>query len=158
MNFEHYPLDSHNCLLDLKSWDGALYRLVLNSPKIFTFAKDGKTEIEGEKLVKNNTDRLDYNFVFKPLNSTVFYDDGYEYSLTQLELGFSRTKKSQNQIFGGYYTSMAIFAILSQISYFINPDIVPGRMGMLIMLYLIQINTYASLKAPDKRGFSSIEV
>ena len=52
---------------------------------------------------------------------------------------------------------MAIFAILSQISYFINPDIVPGRMGMLIMLYLIQINTYASLKAPDKRGFSSIE-
>ena len=29
---------------------------------------------------------------------------------------------------------------------------------MLIMLYLIQINTYASAEAPPKRGFSSIEV
>jgi ABC-type uncharacterized transport system permease subunit len=31
-------------------------------------------------------------------------------------------------------------------------------MGMLTMLYLIQINTYNSAKAPPKRGFSSIEV
>ena len=29
---------------------------------------------------------------------------------------------------------------------------------MLTMLYLIQINTYNSVKAPPKRGFSSIEV
>jgi hypothetical protein len=39
-----------------------------------------------------------------------------------------------------------------------NPDVVPGRMGMLIMLYLIQINTYNSVKAPPKRGFSTIEI
>ena len=29
---------------------------------------------------------------------------------------------------------------------------------MLTMVYLIQINTYNSVKAPPKRGFSSIEV
>ena len=52
----------------------------------------------------------------------------------------------------------AIFAILSLLSFSIQPDIVPGRMGMLIILYLIQINTYNSVKAPPKRGFSSIEV
>ena len=48
MNFKTYPLDSHKCLLDMKSWEGATYRLLLNAPKIFTFAKDGKTEIEGK--------------------------------------------------------------------------------------------------------------
>ena len=37
-------------------------------------------------------------------------------------------------------------------------QIFSGRMGMLIMLYLIQINTYNSVKAPPKRGFSSIEI
>ena len=37
-------------------------------------------------------------------------------------------------------------------------SLIPGRMGMLIMLYLIQINTYSSSKAPPHRGFSSIEV
>ena len=31
-------------------------------------------------------------------------------------------------------------------------------MGMLTMLYLIQINTFNSVKAPPNRGFSSIEV
>ena len=50
MNFKTYPLDSHRCLLDLKSWSGATYRMLLNSPKIFTFAKDGKTEIEGKNF------------------------------------------------------------------------------------------------------------
>ena len=34
---------------------------------------------------------------------------------------------------------------------------ISGRMGMLITLYLIQMNTYNSVKAPPKRGFSSIE-
>ena len=36
--------------------------------------------------------------------------------------------------------------------------IIAGRMGMLITLYLIQINTYNSIKAPPKRGFSSVEL
>ena len=31
-------------------------------------------------------------------------------------------------------------------------------MGMLTILYLIQINTHNSAKAPPKRGFSSIEI
>ena len=112
----------------------------------------------GKELMKNNSERLDYNFIFKPLKPTVYYDDGYTYSMAQLELRFSRTEKSRNQIFGGYYAGTLTFASLSLVSFFIHPDMVPGRMGMLIMLYLIQVNTYGSLDAPPKRGFSSIEV
>ena len=108
--------------------------------------------------MKNNSERLDYNFIFKPLEPTFYYDDGYTYSMAQLELSFSRTEKSKNQIFGGYYAGTLTFASLSLVSFFIHPDMVPGRMGMLIMLYLIQVNTYGSLDAPPKRGFSSIEV
>ena len=112
----------------------------------------------GKELMKNNSERLDYNFIFKPLEPTVYYDDGYTYSMAQIELRFSRTEKSKNQIFGGYYAGTLTFASLSLVSFFIHPDMVPGRMGMLIMLYLIQVNTYGSLDAPPKRGFSSIEV
>ena len=32
-----------------------------------------------------------------------------------------------------------------------------GRMGLLVLLYLIQINLYKEVDAPSKRGFSSIE-
>ena len=48
--------------------------------------------------------------------------------------------------------------MLSLVSYFIPPEIVPGRMGMLITLYLILINSYNSVDAPPDRGFSDIEV
>ena len=35
---------------------------------------------------------------------------------------------------------------------------VPGRMGMIVMLYLISANVFNSVKAPYSRGFSYIEV
>ena len=45
-----------------------------------------------------------------------------------------------------------IFSALSFVSYFIPPEIVPGRMGMLITLFLILINSYNSVDAPPDRG------
>ena len=35
---------------------------------------------------------------------------------------------------------------------------VPGRLGLLITLDLIATNTYNSVKAPEKRGFSYLEI
>ena len=87
-----------------------------------------------------------------------FSDGGYEYSLAQVKINFKRRNKSRNKIFGGYHVITGIFAILSLVSFFIHVDIVAGRMGMLITLYLILINTYNSFQAPPNRGFSSIEI
>ena len=78
--------------------------------------------------------------------------------MTQIKMNLTRTAQSRNTIFGGYHASTGIFAILSLVSYFIPPDIVPGRMGMLITLYLILINSYNSVHAPPDRGVSSIEI
>ena len=35
MNFQTFPFDSHECILEIKNWIGASYRLVLNSPRIY---------------------------------------------------------------------------------------------------------------------------
>ena len=59
---------------------------------------------------------------------------------------------------GSFYGPTSIFALLSLLSYFINPEIVPGRLGLLITLYLIVSNVYNSLKAPEDRGFSYLEI
>ena len=48
--------------------------------------------------------------------------------------------------------------LLFQVSFVIPPDVVPGRMGLLLTLFLISSNVYNSLKAPQKRGFSYAEV
>ena len=61
-------------------------------------------------------------------------------------------------LIGGFFIPTSIFALLSMISFFINPDAVPGRMGLLVTLFLISSNVYNSLDAPQGRGFSFIEI
>ena len=51
-----------------------------------------------------------------------------------------------------------IFVLVAWLSFLVPSDIVPGRMGMLITLYLILINSYNSVHAPPDRGVSSIEI
>merc|ERR1712126_479817 len=67
-------------------------------------------------------------------------------------------RDSFGQIFGGYYAPTKIFVLLSLISYSIDIDLVPGRLGLLVTLYLIATNVYNSVKAPAERGFSYIEI
>ena len=158
LDFHAFPFDSHECTLDLKNWISTSYRISLNSPKIYTNDNNGK-EIGGQELkITKNHGKLDYNFGFKTLPSSVYVDGGYEYSLAQVKMFFQRTEKSRLKIFGGYHLTTTIFALLSLLSFSIQLDIVAGRMGMLLTLYLIHINTYNSLDAPANRGFSSIEI
>lgn len=42
--------------------------------------------------------------------------------------------------------------------YFVYNFQVPGRMGLLVTLYLIAANVYNSVNAPETRGFSYIEL
>ena len=101
-----------------------------------------------------------YDVSFESLESTTVRDGVWDakISVAQVKMSFSRHEESRNKIFGSYHLSTGIFAALSLISYLIDPESVSGRMGLLITLYLISINTYNSVDAPSKRGFSSIEI
>ena len=52
----------------------------------------------------------------------------------------------------------AIFSLLSLVSFAVDLQMVPGRLGLLVTLDLITMNTYNSVKAPPGRGFSYIEI
>ena len=80
LDFKMFPFDSHVCILDLKNFVGSSWRVVLNSPKIATNDGNGY-EIGGDEFEINNIARLDYNFYFKTLSSSVFEDNGIEFSL-----------------------------------------------------------------------------
>ena len=111
----------------------------------------------GGKKIAYRNNRLNYQFVLEPLESTVYNVRGIKYSMTQLTMNLSRTDEARQKIFVGYHAPTAIFALLSLLSYFIDPDVVPGRMGMLLLLYLILLSTYNAVDAPSRRGFSLIE-
>ena len=140
---------------DIKNWIGWSKVVVLNSPKVITI--ENGTEIEG-KIINKTNPGLKFDFTFESKPSKTFPVTGYPYSMTQIEMNLTRTVQSRRKIFGSYHASTVIFAAISLVSYFIPPDIVPGRMGMLITLYLILINSYNSVDAPPDRGVSSIEM
>ena len=67
-------------------------------------------------------------------------------------------RKTLGTLLNTFYVPTFVFAIVSMISFLIHPSIVPGRMGMIVMLLLISSNVYTTVEAPASRGFSSIEV
>ena len=70
--------------------------------------------------------------------SEIIIDDEEKYYVSSVKINLKRSTKSIQQIVGSFYLSTGIFAALSLISFMINIDAVPGRMGLLITLYLIQ--------------------
>ena len=154
ISFQSFPFDSHQCIFYLKNWIGSIRRVILTPPILMTNDEDGNN-LEADEITLPGGK---YEFNFKTLPTSVFKDGGDTGSMAQVEINFKRTSASQNQVFGGYYIQTATFATLSLLSYFIKQSVVPGRMGMVITLFLIQVNTYNSVEAPPGRGFSSIDI
>ena len=156
LDFTAFPFDSHTCPLNFKNWVEGLWRVSFNSPKLLRHDQNGNET--GGEIIEVNKGGLEYNFIFKALPSSFYHDDPVEHSVAQVEINFKRTQKSRRKIFSGYHAQTVIFSLLSLVSYFSPPDSPIDRMGMLIVLYLIQMNNYDSVEAPSKRGFSSIEI
>ena len=127
MNFETFPYDYHECIINFKNWYGSEWRVQLQSPKIYMLDKNGK-EIGGSKFNYTKSGRLNYNFNLESLPNSVYLENGLNWSLAQVKLNFERTEKSQAEIFSGYHTTTGLFAFLSLFSFFINIDAVPGTL------------------------------
>ena len=75
-----------------------------------------------------------------------------------MQFKFTRKNVGRYKLITGFYLPTGLFATLCLISYLIKPEVVPGRMGMLVVIFLIFTNIYGSLEGPSSRGFSYIEV
>ena len=49
-------------------------------------------------------------------------------------------------VFKGFFFIAGVFAMISLGSFAIDPQIVPGRLGLLVTLYLIMTNVYNSVE------------
>ena len=134
LHFQAFPYDFHECIINFKNWYGAIDTVMLHSPEIYMLDNEGK-EIGGSEFNYEESGRLDYNFNLESLPNTVYLENGRNFSLAQVKLNFQRTEKSQAEIFSRYHTTTGVFAFLSLFSFFINPDVVPGKNYFLSKLY-----------------------
>ena len=57
-----------------------------------------------------------------------------------------------------FFATTSLVATLSLISFFVPKETVPGRLGVLVTLYLLLISYYKSLPIPSNIGFGYIDL
>ena len=151
-DFSTFPFDSHICPVTWGDDEQGAEWIQLNSALVRYL--DFVTETGTDPIIINS---LPFPFEFQLESIPSFhkvYDTNYSY--TGMTIKMKRT--SLGLLLSGYYYPTGSFALLSLISFVIHVDVVPGRMGMIVTLYLITANVYNSVDAPPSRGFSYIEV
>ena len=157
MDFSNFPFDSHTCLWKFRSYYENNKTEVLKISQIQN-EKDSKLATKDEPI-KEQTKLLPFEIEISPGEDGKSELVGGEYkSIAFVQFKFTRGNEGREKLITGYYIPTGLFATLSLISYLIKPEIVPGRMGMLVILFLIYTNIHGTLEGPSSRGFSFIEV
>ena len=136
MDFSMYPFDHHECFMKL--WHiGSSNNVLLDEPEIL---------IEEEVIWQ----RSSFDISFEPMTSiskevkTSKVKFNETFSVARIKIELTRKNQEIRSVFVEFWFPNITYSILALISYFISVESVPGRMGLLITLYLIAINTYVS--------------
>ena len=153
MHFGGYPYDTHKCVIGLSNSIGTSDLVTLNPPKLYPRQQ---TKQNGSFLHLSDNN-VQFDITFRSLPSSTTQEFSNNYSLAQFEITLSRKPDAARQLLPSYFVPTLIFSVLSLISFCIRLEQVPGRMGLLVTLCLITINTFNSVDAPTRRGISFIE-
>lgn len=130
--------------------------------KVGSYAYDEtKMTFNASLLTYNDTLRntiLDYNVELEPLKSkdSVFvWQSIGNYSLTGYEMTL---KRNSLKYIVNYYLPSGLFVIVSWVSFLIPPEIVPGRMTLLVTIFLVLINIFNNVtsNSPNVEGLTAI--
>ena len=70
---------------------------------------------------------------------------------------FARKQQGRKRVIV-FFAGTSVIGSLSLISFFVPRDNIPGRLGVLVTLYLTLISLYKSLQIPSNIGFGYIDV
>ena len=145
MRFDLYPLDSHICKFRVGSTNLDMTRMMFAEAKV-QYKEETRNTI------------LDYIVQIQNLNERdriLPYGDLGNFSITGIEMKFTRHKLKYLYV---YYLPSGLFVVVSWASFLIPPEVVPGRMAMLITLFLVLINIFNIItsNSPNVEGMTAI--
>ena len=145
MNFDHYPMDSHLCPFQISSYRGTIETISCSSNYYYNETKQRN---------------LQYSITMAPLPpeyQTFSIRKGFVYKTCGFNIILSRAR---GQIFVQVYLTSAMFVIVSWLSFIIKPEVVPGRIALLVTTFLVLVNVFNSAKsqAPVSEHLNAIDV
>ena len=148
MRFDKFPLDKQTCKFTLGSYSYNDAKMVF------------KTMDAGYSAPKvSNSIALDYAITItklKPEDTVLDYGNLGNYSLAGFEMVLHRYVSTYIIT---YYLPSGLFVIVSWISFLIPMDVIPGRMALLVTLFLVLVNIFNSVttNTPKAEGLTAIE-
>ena len=146
MNFTNFPFDQQTCDFLVTSYTNTDDKIRCNS-RLLT----------GESLNDYPQRSLQYDVSWKNRNMKLvmtFPAGAWEYCGFQIQLDRVKTK-----YIAGSYIPSCFFVILSWLSFIVQPDAIPGRMMLLLNIFLILIILMNDVKesAPDSNHFNEVD-
>ena len=144
MNFNNYPLDSQECPFQVGSYFGTVKTVTCTS--YFEFDEERQRSLQYFTEIKS----LSENNQNVTLPSGDYAACGFTIVLTRMRM--------QNII--QVYLPTTMFVMVSWVSFLIKPEIIPGRMALLITLFLVLINIFNGVKAdaPASKRLNAIDL
>jgi len=143
MDFSEYPFDKHVCTFQVGSYFYDKNSMTCSSKFFDPSAESDFLERNLQHIVK-----------FQKLSSSkkVVRLTSGEYSACGFEVLLQR--KHEPLVYQVYIPCI-LFVTVSWISFIINPEVVPGRMSLLVILFLVIINVFNNVKASAPAAASS---
>ena len=146
MRFDKFPLDTQICFFKLGSYSYTDAQMTFTT-KSAAYGAHG-----------SNTIALDYAITISKLEGEEAVLDYYgaNYSLAGFEM---RLQRHVSTYIITYYLPSGLFVIVSWISFLIPMEVVPGRMSLLVTLFLVLVNIFNTVttNTPKAEGLTAIE-
>ena len=145
MNFDNYPLDSHLCPFQISSYKDTEETVSCSSRYFYneTMQRSLQYYVSLTQLpIEHQKFSIRKNFVYRTCGFNIILSRG------------------RSQIFFQVYLTSAMFVIVSWLSFIIKPEVVPGRVALLVTTFLVLVNVFNSAKsqAPVSKHLNAIDV
>ena len=144
MDFDRYPLDSHECPFRIGSYYSSIE--TVNCTERYAYNKSLQRTLQYSIEIESLPEK------HRELRSGV-----KRYAVCGVNILLNRNKK---QTFFQVYLPSMMFVACSWVSFLIKPDIVPGRMALLVTMLLVLINVFngSKAKAPKSTDLNALDL
>ena len=141
MTFNRFPFDSHTCFYHVGSFFHPIEIWSCSSNVHFNDTRQRSLQYD-----------ISINDLPHEEGTLEEIMSGRTWAVCGFQINLVRKK---GQIFIQVYLTSFLLIILAWVSFIVNPDVVPGRMGLLVTVFLVLINIFISVKrdAPSSNGF-----
>jgi len=144
MNFDDYPLDAHTCQFQVGSYYDT--QEIVTCKAHFIYDQDRQRSLQHFLQIED----LPECFHTVDIPSGIYSACGFQVKL----------QRKQMQYVVQVYLPSAMFVIVSWVSFLVKPEVVPGRMAMLVTLFLVLINIFNSVReqAPISSRLNAVDL